>query len=370
MINIYQPSLGKEELNAIEQVFKSNWLGKGKLVEKFTRNIADKLNVERDHVETISSCTAGLFQSMKILGIGPGDEVIIPSIHFIGAINAIKACGAKPVFCDVEKRTLNTASAYIFEKITHKTKAVIILHYGGVPCDLDGIMRLCKQRDIKLIEDNANSPLSTYQGQNTGTFGDVGVWSFDSMKQIVMGEGGLIYCKDKKHIKDSQQESYYGLLSKSGFSNTIDNKWWEFDVDRPGTKTIITDVQAAMGIEQLKKIDKFIRRRRYIHDTYSSEFKNIEWLKTPPTMSKDKTSSYYMYHIQTKYRDELAKYLRENEIYTTFRYYPLHWVDFHKSKENLENTEYIANNTLCIPIHQSLTDRDINYIIKKVKDFK
>ena len=315
MINIYQPTLGKEELQAIEKVFTSNWLGKGKLVEKFTANMAKKLDVERKNVETISSCTAGLFQSMKILNISPGDEVIIPSIHFIGAINAIKACGAIPVFCDVEKRTLNTTSEYISEKITQKTKAVIILHYGGAPCDLNEIINLCSEKNIKLIEDNANSPLSKYKGKNTGTFGDVGVWSFDSMKQIVMGEGGLIYCKDEKNIKFSQQESYYGLLSKSGFSNTIDNKWWEFDVDRPGSKTIITDVQAAMGLEQLKKIDKFIRRRRYIHNTYSQELKNIEWLITPPTLSEDKTSSYYMYHIQTKYRDELAKYLKENGIY-------------------------------------------------------
>ena len=130
MINIYQPSLGKEEFKAIEKVFESNWLGKGNLTEKFTEKMASRLNIGRDNVETISCCTEGLFQSMKILGIDKGDEVIIPSIHFIGAINAIKSCGAKPVFCDVDKRTLNVDSGYIQEKITPKTKAVMILHYG------------------------------------------------------------------------------------------------------------------------------------------------------------------------------------------------------------------------------------------------
>tara|TARA_B100000287_G_scaffold277967_1_gene261896 strand:+ start:8213 stop:9334 length:1122 start_codon:yes stop_codon:yes gene_type:complete len=373
MINIYQPSLGKEELKAIEKVFNSNWLGKGKLTEQFTQNMSDKLNVDRDNVETISCCTEGLFQSMKVLGIGEGDEVIIPSIHFIGAINAIKACGATPVFCDVDKRTLNTYSGYIDEKITLKTKAVIVLHYGGVPCDLEGIIRLCKSKNIKVIEDNANSPLSTYQGKSTGTIGDIGVWSFDSMKQIVMGDGGLIYCKDKQYITEIQQESYLGLLSSSGYSNSVDKKWWEFNVDRPGRRTIINDIQAAMGLEQLKKIDNFIEIRKNIHNIYSSELSDLEWLDVPVDIQSDRTSSYYMYHIQTEDRDNLASHLKKNGIYTTFRYYPLHWVEYYNDSElrdTLKNSEYIANHTLCIPLHQSLTDSDIDKIIKNIRSFK
>jgi len=370
MINIYQPSLGKEELKAIEKVFESNWLGKGNLTEKFTENMASKLNIERDNIETISCCTEGLFQSMKIFGIGKDDEVIIPSIHFIGAINAIKSCGAKPVFCDVDKRTLNTDSGYIQKKITPNTKAVMILHYGGLPCDMDGIVSLCKTNNLKLIEDNANSPLSTYKGKHTGTIGDIGVWSFDSMKQIVMGDGGLIYCKQQNQIKDIQQESYLGLMSSSGFSSTVDKKWWEFDVDRPGRRTIINDIQAAMGLEQLKKIDNFIKIRKDIHERYSQELSDLDWLDVPVEIPEDRTSSYYMYHIQTEYRDDLAKYLKDNGIYTTFRYYPCHWVEFYNEDETLKNSEYIANNTLCIPLHQSLTDDDVNHIIEKIRKYK
>ena len=370
MINIYQPSLGKEELSAIEKVFKSNWLGKGNLTEQFTKNMANKLNVDRNNVETISCCTEGLFQSMTILGIGEGDEVILPSIHFIGAINAIKSCGAIPVFCDVDKRTLNTNSDYIKEKVTSKTKAVMILHYGGLPCDLDGIIDLCETNNLKLIEDNANSPLSTYKNKHTGTIGDIGIWSFDSMKQIVMGDGGLIYCKKENDIKNVQQESYLGLMSSSGFSNTIDKKWWEFNIDRPARRTIINDIQAAMGLEQLKKIDSFIETRKSIHERYSNELSNLEWLDVPPSVPKDRTSSYYMYHIQTEHRDDLAKYLKDNGIYTTFRYYPLHWVEYYNQNEELKNSEYVANNTLCIPLHQSLKDSDVKYIIDTIREYK
>jgi dTDP-4-amino-4,6-dideoxygalactose transaminase len=367
MINIYQPSLGKQELKAIKKVFKSNWLGKGPLTEKFNLKIANKLNIKRNHIETISSCTEGLFTSMKLLGVKKGDEVILPSIHFIGAINAILECGATPVFCDVNPRTLNIEDQYVKTKITSKTKALILLHYAGVPCDMDPIISLCKNFNIKLIEDTANSPFSTYKGKNTGTMGDIGLWSFDAMKQLVMGDGGLIFCKNSKLIQDLKQESYLGLISKSGFSNPND-KWWEFNVDRPGRRSITNDIQAAMGIEQLKKIDKQLEIRKKFHDMYS--YKLQSYVDVPLPLDPDKTSSYYMYHIQTPDRDKLASFLKKKGIYTTFRYYPLHKVKYFKQySTNLPNTEYITKNTICIPLHQSLTKKQANYICETIKKF-
>lgn len=367
MINIYQPTLGKEELKAIKKVFKSNWLGKGPLTEEFNLKIASKLNVKRNHIETISSCTEGLFVSMKLLGIKKGDEVILPSIHFIGAINAILECGATPVFCDVNPRTLNIEDQYIKPKITSNTKALILLHYAGVPCDMNPIISLCKDFNIKLIEDTANSPFSTYKGKNTGTIGDIGLWSFDAMKQLVMGDGGLIFCKNNKLIQDLKQESYLGLISKSGFSNP-NNKWWEFNIDRPGRRSITNDIQAAIGIEQLKKIDKQLEIRKKFHDMYS--YKLQSYVDVPLPLDSDKTSSYYMYHIQTLDRDKLASFLKKKGIYTTFRYYPLHKVKyFKKYSTNLPNTEYITKNTICIPLHQSLTKKQVNYICETIKKF-
>ena len=325
MINIYQPSLGKEELSAIEEVFESNWLGKGKKTEKFTQMISKKLNVDRNNVETVSSCTEGLFQIVNSLPLSPNDEIIIPSIHFIGALNAIKSNGYKPVFCDVDERTLNVSVNDIEEKITDRTGAIVILHYGGNPCDMDGILNLCKKHDLILIEDNANSPFSKYKGKNTGTIGDFGVWSFDSMKQLVMGDGGLVYMKDKSLLQKFIYNTYLGLKSKSGFTNTIDAKWWEFDIDNPARRSIINDIQAAMGIEQLKKIDKFIKKRKQIHNFYNEQLSELDWLKVPLDIKKDCESSYYMYHVQIdNNRDGFAKYLKDNGIYTTFRYYPLH----------------------------------------------
>jgi len=241
MINIYQPSLGKEELNAIKEVFDSNWLGKGPKTDEFIKQIATKLisdtfdgigcsYASTEQLMTVSCCTEGVFQIIDLLDIKEGDEVILPSVSFVGIANAIINKKAKPVFCDVDKHTLNPTSDHILEKITLKTKAIIILHYAGVPCDMYDIVKLCKEKNIILIEDNANSPFSSYNGQSTGTFGDYGVWSFDAMKILVTGDGGLIYAKNKNNIEKLKRSTYLGLETASGLSNTIDKKWWEFNI--------------------------------------------------------------------------------------------------------------------------------------------
>ena len=380
MIQIYSNSLGKEELKAVEDVFNSKWLGKGPKTEEFIEEFAKKLIIENyqsvafvnahpKDLLTVSSCTEGIFQLMDLLDIKEGDEVILPSISFVGVANAIISKGAKAIFCDVDKYTLNPTAKHIEEKINTNTKAVIVLHYAGVPCDIENIAYLCKEKSITLIEDNANSPFSFSGGKSTGTFGDFGVWSFDAMKILVTGDGGMIYCKNKDHAKLLRKQSYLGLESSSGLSNSIDKKWWEFEVSSAGRRSITNDIQAAIGIEQLKKVNNFINRRKEIHKKYVESLKDLDWIKLPD-VPKYANSSYYMFHVQVKGRDKFAKYLRKKEIYTTFRYYPLHWVDFYEYKDKLPNTEYAANHTLCLPLHQNLTNKEVHYIIDTIKKWK
>jgi len=380
MIQLYSNSLGKEELNAIEKVFKSKWLGKGPKTDEFIKKFSSKVITDNYHSVafttskssnfiTTTCCTEGIFQIMDLLDIKKGDEVVLPSISFVGVANAIMYKNAKPVFCDVDKHTLNPTVKHIEEKLTPKTKAVIVIHYAGVPCDIENISKLCKEKNIKLIEDNANSPFSRYNNINTGTFGDLGVWPFDAMKILVTGDGGLIYSNNKKYINKLERLTYLGLETSSGLSSTIDKKWWQFEVSSPGRRSITNDISSAIGVEQLKKVDGFISRRKEIHEMYNSNLIDLDWIKLP-SIPNYVWSSYYMYHIQVNNRDEFAKYLREKNIYTTFRYYPLHWVDFYKSKEKLPNTKYAANHTLCLPLHQNLTNKEVNYIINTIKKWK
>jgi len=384
-INIYQPELGTEELNAIKQVFDSNWLGYGRQGTRqaeFVKSFANKIITNsfdgiafspanpKDLI-TISCCSEALFQSMQTY-IEPGDEVIIPTIGFVAAANAVIANGGTPVFCDVNKRTLNVELEHIKSKVTNKTKAIIIMHFAGVPCDIERITEFCSHHNIKVIEDNANSPFSQVNVKSTGTFGDMGLWSFDPMKVITTGDGGIIYCKDKKILQDIKYRTYLGLKG-SAKSNPVDDKWWEFDIESPGSKATMNDISAAIGIEQLKKVDTFLAKRRFIHDVYTKELSELGWLETPPDIPTGTVSSYYMYHIQLPtetMRNGLAKYLRTRDIYTTFRYYPLHWVKYYGSNIKLPNAEYAANHTLCIPIHQSLSNNDIDKILTTIKSFK
>ena len=371
MINVFQPSLGKEELDRIKAVFESNWLGKGKVNDEFETGFAKHLGVDRKHVFTTNCCSEGLFSSMHMFDIGPGDEVIMPTISFVGAGNAVCASGAKLVLCDVDRRTLNVRASDIEKKITPHTKAIMLIHYGGVPCEMDEIMALARKHNLIVIEDSACSVASTYKGQACGTIGDMGMWSFDAMKMLVCADGSMLSFKDPEKKIAAEKWLYFGLESKSGYSNSVDKKWWEYDVSSFGHRAIMNDVTAAMAVEQLKKLPRFIARRKEIHEKYDELLGDLTWLDLPEELPEYCTSSYYFYHIQVKdnIRDDLAKYLRDRDVYTTFRYFPLHRVPHYQIEGEFPNADFAADHTLCLPLHQSLSDADVELIAKLIRQY-
>lgn len=371
MINVFQPTLGQEELERINEVFKSNWIGKGKLVAEFEETFAKHIGSDSNKTLTTNCCSEGLFSSMHLCDIKPGDEVILPTISFVGAGNAVCANGSKMVLCDVDKRSLNARATDIEKVITKKTKAILLLHYGGIPCEMDEIMSLAEAYNLKVIEDCAAGVCSTYKGQALGTFGDIGMWSFDAMKILVCGDGAALHFKTPELREKAEKWLYFGLETKSGYENSVAQKWWEFDISSFGHRAIMNDVTAAMALEQYKKLPIYMEKRAVVHNFYNEALKDLNWLDLPLPIPEDWTTSYYFYHVQVKNgkRDQLAKYLRENDIYTTYRYYPLHRVGGYKAKGTFPNADYAADNTLCLPIHQSLTQHDLEYIVEKIRAF-
>ncbi len=372
MINVFQPTVGAEELARIGEVFESNWLGKGKLVNEFEEKYAVHLGVNRDQVLTTNCCSEGLFSSMHMFNIGPGDEVILPTISFVGAGNAVCACGAKLVLCDVDPRTLNVRAEDIEPKITPNTKAILLIHFGGIPCEMDEIMALAKKHNIAVIEDSACSIYSKYKGQACGTIGDMGMWSFDAMKILVCADGAMLYFKDPEMRNKAEKWLYFGLESKSGYSNSVDKKWWEYDLSCFGHRAIMNDVTAAMALEQLKKLPGFIARREQISKIYDQRLSGLDWLDLPPALPEYCEHTHYFYHIQVTKgsRDDLAKYLRDRDVYTTFRYFPLHRVPAYGINESFPNADYAADHTLCLPVHQALTDAEVNYICDLICEYR
>ena len=372
MIHLFQPSLGAEELAAVAQVFESNWAGKGDVTERFESDFASHLGVdEKDHVRSVSTCTEGLFQSMVLLGMGPEDEVILPTISHVSAGNAVASSGAKPVFCDVDDRTLNATAELIEEKMTRRTKAVIVLHYGGTPCEISSICQLVEQKGIVLIEDSACSIASRVNDRACGTFGSIGTWSFDAMKIAVTGDGGMMYLQDLEMSRQFERLISHGVWPSSGFASRSRDRWWEFDLSCFGRRAIMNDICSAIGLVQLKKLPEFLHRRAEVHSFYDRELADLDWLRLPPKAPAHVQSSHYLYWIQTEpgLRDRLAVFLKNRDIYTTFRYYPLHWVKHYGEGDTLTQAEKAAQTTLCIPNHQSLSTRDLTMIVESLVDF-
>lgn len=364
MINLFEPQFGQAELNQVANSMRYHWVGKGRKVDEFEAAWAWHIGVSPEQVVSVSCATEGLFQILELLqDFDYRDEFIIPSIHFVGAANAVLSSRLDAVFCDVNKYTLSPTLEHIQADFTRYTRGVILLHYGGMAQELDTIRQWCDDKGLWLIEDAACSLATVYKGKAAGTWGHFGVWSFDAMKILSCGDGGMIYCENPEHAKELRQRLYLGMNNASGLKSSED-RWWEFEVSYPGRRAVMNDIAAGIGLEQLKKLDGFIERRIFLANFYNG-FLNPEWCYHP---DRDLINdSYYFYWIQTPRRDELARFLRANDIYTTFRYYPLHRV--FKTGQSLPGAEYAADNTLLLPLHCGLSDDDVNYICEKVREF-
>ena len=371
MINVFQPTLGQEELDALKEIFESNWIGKGKKVKMFEETYAKHLGSTPDRVLSTNCCSEGLFSSMHLCDIKADDEVILPTVSFVGAGNAVCANGSKMVLCDVDKRTLNATAEDIEKVITPKSKAILLLHFGGIACDMDKIMDLADTYKLKVIEDCAAGVCSSYKGKALGTFGDMGMWSFDAMKILVCGDGAMLHFRDPELRERAEKWLYFGLQTKSGYENSVAQKWWEFDISCFGHRAIMNDVTAAIALAQYEKLADYMSKRSAVHEFYNEGLKDVEWLDLPLPIEDGCTSSYYFYHIQTKngMRDQLAKFLRDNDIYTTYRYFPLHRVAGYGVSGIFPGADYAADNTLCLPMHQSLSQSDTEKVVEKIRDF-
>ena len=272
MIPIFSNTLAYEELRAVDRVFASHWLGRGQECAAFEQEFAQHIGQER--VLLFNSCTSATECALEALGIGPGDEVIVPSVQFVGVANAIRALGARPIFADVDRHTLNLLPSEVSRLYTARTAAVFLLHYGGHPAPMTEIED-AGGVSLPIVEDAANAVASTYYGRACGTLGHAGVWSFDSMKELVMVDGGALWMLYDERLALAEQLRYFGMPTKqsSGTDSAQGgaSRWWEFKVEYPAGRHISNDVLAAIGRVQLRKLPGFIEKRRRVWDRYQTE---------------------------------------------------------------------------------------------------
>ena len=374
MINFLEPSIGAEELSLIEKTFDSKWIGKGKKVAELEEKFAKLFNVPSDHIVSITSCTEAIFMAMELFGFEAENEIIVPTISFIAVPSAVKK-HAKIRLCDVDKDTLQVTAKDIKDNITGHTRAVFLTHYGGFSCEMEEIVNLCQENNLILLEDSACSMFTLHNNQSCGTFGDMGMWSLDAMKMITAGDGGIMYFKDKGMADEARGKAYLGLTQGSGFESSKKNgsAWWEYDVTSCERRLVMNDISASIGLVQLDRSSYLIEKRNQITEAYDQLLSDIEYVKILKDSKSDVVTPYY-YTIQTPFRDRMARLLLENEVYSTFKYFPIHRMPFFKestflygSKLEFKDSDYVADRTLNLPLHANMAIDDVNKISTLIK---
>ena len=371
-IPVFSNSLGSDEVEAVSDVFASGWLGQGPECQALEAELAERLGIERFLLT--NSGTSSIYIALASLGLSRGDEVIVSSVNFVACASAVIAAGATLVFADVDRHTLNIRAEDIEKVKTANTRAVIILHYGGHPCDMDSIKDVCGDQ-IAIIEDAAIAFPGHYKGKSCGTIGDIGIFSFNAVKALAMGDGGGLAFRDEGVYEKAKIHRYLGLAdgTRSGLDSLREKqaqRWWEFGVEELAGRHISNDILAAIGRVQLRKLDGFIQRRHEVWNLYQSMLSSVPGIQIPPEPLPDCKGAYFLYWLQIpERRDALAAHLAENGVYCTFRYFPLHLIDFFRSTVRLPGAEYANETTLNIPLHQNLSDNDVSRIVDLIQDF-
>jgi aminotransferase len=367
MINLFQPSAGEAEAGAISEVLQSNWIGTGESVKRFESDFASYIGCTSSDTLAIGSCTEGLFQSVTALGLGAGDEVVIPTVSFLGAAHAVSSVGARVTLCDVDPLTLNPTVSHIERAASEATKAVMILHYGGEPGDVRMIAELARDRGWFLIEDAACGLGSFVDERACGTFGDIGVWSFDSMKVLTTGDGGMVWCRSDRVAEQIRMSIRLGVGS-SGFDRRgATAGWWKVDPSVTGRRGTMNNLAAAMGCVQLERLPAFLARRREIAQAYDAALSEIKWLRLP---RRGTDAGRIFYWVQTELRDRLALHMLDRGIYTSFRYWPLHRTSLYACDRAFPGADQAAAETLLLPLHQGLSDTEMEAVIGAVQAFR
>ena len=362
MIPIAEPFLGEEELNNVIEALKSGWISsKGAFIEEFERDFSNYC--DRKYGVATSNGTVALHLALKALGIGKGDEVIVPDLTFVAVANTVTYCNAKPVFVDSHPDYWCIDPQKIEEKITTRTKAIVPAHLYGHPCDMDPIIKIAEDHNLFIVEDAAEAHGAKYKGKKVGSFGDISCFSFYGNKIITTGEGGMCLTNNEDLVEKMR------ILRDHGMNP--DKRYW---YDIIGFNYRMTNLQAAVGVAQLEKLSEFVEKKRQIARWYSEGLKELEeeeLITGHPEMEWAKCV-YWMYCIliEDKFgmsRDNLMRKLKEEEIDTRPFFYPVHVMPPYKNNGKFPVAEEISRKGINLPSGVNLTKEMIERVVNTIK---
>lgn len=370
-----KPDIRKKDIDDVTNVLSSGWLGTGPKVKEF-ESLFSKYKGTKDAL-ALNSCTSAIHLALIASGVGRGDEVITSAMTFAATANTILHCSAKPILVDCDVNGLINPNL-IEEKITNKTKAIIVVHYAGLSCDMDKIISIAKKNKLKIIEDCAHAIETTYKGNKAGTIGDFGCFSFYSTKNIGIGEGGMLISKNLDDLKMCRTNSLHGMSRDAWKRFKGDNKYSHYDVLYPGYKYNMMDIQASLAISQFNRIEEVKSSRSKIWNQYNKSFKNSNFFDIPNEINLYENSfhSKHLYILRLKneyieHRDDVLDYMFENNIGTGVHYLSLTQLKLYKKMGfECQVAEKIGRSCFSLPIGTNLSSNEVNHITETLNRWK
>lgn len=369
MIPYGKQTIEQDDIQAVVDVLKSDFLTTGPKIAEFEQTVADYVGAK--YAVAISNGTSALHAACFAAGIGPGDEVITTPLTFAASANCVLYCGGTPVFADVDPRTYNIDPEDIRRKITDRTKAIIAVHLAGQPCDMDAIHSIAREHGLIVIEDGAHALGSVYKGKKVGSLSDMTTFSFHPVKPITTGEGGMIVTDNEELYKKMVLFRSHGITRDDSMMTRNDGPWFyqQFDL---GYNYRITDIQCALGCSQMKKLDRFLKRRKELVARYNEAFADCSNIVTPYQFP-DTESGWHLYIVQVKNcdRKQVFEALREKGIGVNVHYIPVYMHPYYQENGykdvHCTNAEEIYSHIISLPLYPGLTDEQQDYVIDTLK---
>lgn len=369
MIPYGKQTIEQDDIQAVVDVLKSDFLTTGPKIAEFEQIVADYVGAK--YAVAISNGTSALHAACFAAGIGPGDEVITTPLTFAASANCVLYCGGTPVFADVDPKTYNIDPEDIRRKITDRTKAIIAVHLAGQPCDMDAIHSIAREHGLIVIEDGAHALGSVYKGKKVGSMSDMTTFSFHPVKPITTGEGGMIVTDNEEFYKKMVLFRSHGITRDDSMMTRYDGPWFyqQFDL---GYNYRITDIQCALGCSQMKKLDRFLARRKEIVARYNEAFADCDNIITPYQLS-DTESGWHLYIVQVKNCDrrQVFEGMREKGIGVNVHYIPVYMHPYYQEHgyENVHcaNADEIYSHIISLPLYPGLTSEQQDYVIDTLK---
>ena len=363
-INFFNTYISPSAADSVQHVLQTGFLSEGKVVAEFEAGLTKEAGIVNP--VALNSGTAALHLALVVAGIGEGDEVIIPAQTFIATGLAVLMTGAKPVFADIQYETGNISPADVIKKISVRTKAIMPVHWGGYPCDMDELQVIATANKLLLIDDAAHAIGATYKNQKIGSIGDMSCFSFQAIKHLTTGDGGALGCKSLQHYKKAMSLRWFGIDRQNSPVGLLGER--EYNLEEIGYKYHLNNFAAALGLANLNDLEANLKRRREIASYYNDELRGVAGIKLF-RYKNDRESAYWLYGFHVENREAFILKLQQAEIPASVVHLGIHKNDIFKdgSKESLLEQSAFDKTQIHIPVHNGLSDEQVQFMVKTIK---